>query len=259
MTGTEIHVFAEAPDLAREAADLFVWMGRQAIDERKRFSVALSGGSTPRALYELLPGTTFSSQLDWGRVEFYFGDERGVPPEHPESNYKMAYETLFRPLNLKPDQIFRMVGEVPDPARAAHEYETVLRNRFAMPAPAWPCFDLILLGMGEDGHTASLFPHTPALLEQERLVVANQAPRGIRNRLTFTAPLINHARLVLFLVSGESKASAARAVLEGGNQDPSQFPAKLIKPAQGRLLWFLDHAAAAQLSQTTQQIESHEE
>lgn len=255
----EVRIFTDAQDLAREAADLFVWLGGQVISGKGLFRVALAGGSTPRAVHAMLAGPAFSGQLDWRRVEFYFGDERCVPPEQAESNYGMANATLFQPLQINPEQVFRMAGEAGDPAQAARDYEALLRVRFGAPAPGWPRFDLVLLGMGDDGHTASLFPGTAALQECQRLVVATQSPRGIPNRLTFTAPLINQAQVVLFLVNGASKAAAARAVLEERNVEPSRFPARLIRPVQGRLLWFLDGAAAAELTTAKQQVVSHEE
>jgi 6-phosphogluconolactonase len=260
MAGTpEVRIFNDAEDLAREAADLFVWAGSQAISGNGRFRVALSGGSTPKALHAVLAGPGFAGQLDWRRAEFYFGDERCVPPEHDESNYGMANATLFQPLRIEPEQVSRMAGEASDAAQAAHDYEALLRGRFGCPAPDWPRFDLVLLGMGDDGHTASLFPGTPALEERRRLVVANRSPRGVPNRLTLTAGLINHAHMVLFLVAGASKAAVARTVLEGQNVDPARFPARLIRPEEGRLLWFLDQAAAGDLSVAKRQVVSHEE
>jgi 6-phosphogluconolactonase len=255
----EIRIFNEAEDLACEAADLFVWLGGQAIASSGRFRVALSGGSTPKTMQGLLAGEAFDGQVDWRRVEFYFGDERCVPPDHPESNYGMAEATLFRPLRIPPEQVFRMAGEAFDPAQAARDYEGLIRTRFGTPAPDWPRFDLVILGLGEDGHTASLFPGTRALDERERLVVDNRSPRGVPSRLTCTAPLINQAQAVLFLVSGASKAAAARAVLEDRDRDPARFPAKLIRPVQGRLIWFLDRAAASELTLAKQQVVSHEE
>jgi 6-phosphogluconolactonase len=255
----EIRIYDDAEDLAREAADLFVWAGSQGIAANGRFRVALSGGSTPKAIHAMLAGPTFAGQVDWGRMEFYFGDERCVPPDHGESNYGMADATLFRPLQINASQVFRMAGETSDPDQAAKEYESLLRERFGCPAPAWPRFDLVLLGMGDDGHTASLFPGTPALQESRRLVVANRSPRGVPNRLTLTVPAINHAHLVLFLVAGAAKAGAAKRVLEDPRADPTRFPARLIRPDEGRLLWFLDRAAAGELTVAKRQVVSHEE
>lgn len=255
----EVRILDDAEELAREAADFFRWLGEQTIAASGRFRVALCGGSTPRALYMELARSGFSQQSDWSRAEFYFGDERYVPPDHPDSNFGMAQETLFGPLKITSERIFRMAGEAPDPDRAARQYEELLRSRFGTPPPLWPSFDLILLGLGEDAHTASLFPGTPALDEHTRLVVATTAPGGIRDRLTLTAPAINQARTILFFVSGDKKAGAVRAVLEGQSQEYRRYPAKLIRPVNGRLLWFLDRPAASSLTLAKQQVVSHEE
>lgn len=245
-------------ELAREAADFVVWLGEQALASRKRFRLALSGGSTPQALYGLLAGPEFSRRLDWSQAVVFFGDERCVAPDHADSNFRMANETLLTPLKIPQERIFRMRGE-DVPEQAARQYEDSLRKEFGALPPAWPRFDLILLGLGDDGHTASLFPGTPALSEQQRLVVPNQAPQGTTQRLTFTVPLINHAQTVVFLVSGAGKAPAVKAVLEDRTADPQEFPAKLVQPEQGRLIWFLDRAAAAELTMEKQRIVSHEE
>ncbi|MBI4400106.1 MAG: 6-phosphogluconolactonase [Nitrospirae bacterium] len=255
----ELRVMNDSEELTREAAELFVWFGEQAIGTRGRFRVALSGGSTPKALYAALAGPAFSGQLDWRRVEFYFGDERCVPPDHAESNFGMANGALFRPLKMAPERIFRMSGESGDPDEAARRYEKLIRERFEAPAPGWPSFDLILLGLGEDGHTASLFPNTQALDERARLVVPSVAPREPKQRLTLTAPAINEARAVVFLVSGPGKATAVHAVLEDRGQNDRQIPAKLVRPVSGRLIWLVDRAAAAALAVTKQNVVSHEE
>lgn len=255
----EIRILDDGTELAQEAADLFVWLGEQAIREGRRFQVALSGGSTPRALHAALAGRPFASRLDWSQVEFYFGDERCVPPDHSESNYGMANETLFRPLKIPAKQIFRMAGEAPDHDRAAREYEEVLRKQVCPNRSPWPVFDLILLGLGEDAHTASLFPGTPALDESRRLVVANLAPQGITHRITLTAPAINYARTILFLVGGAGKANAVERVLHDRAVDERHAPAKLIRPVAGRLIWMLDRAAASALPVTQQDLTYHEE
>jgi len=258
MSGApEVRIAEDARELAQEAADLVVWLGQQAVSASGRFRVALSGGTTPRLLYETLVSPAFSGQLDWPRVEFYFGDERCVPPSHPDSNFRMAEDTLLRPLKIAPERIFRMRGEADDPNEAARSYEAVLRTQVGVPPPGWPSFDLILLGLGEDGHTASLFPGTPALEERARLVVASRAPQGVKNRITLTVPAINHARVVLFFVSGIGKAAAVRAVIE--DRDAGQVPAKLIRPVDGRLIWFLDREAASGLAVAKQGVVSHEE
>jgi 6-phosphogluconolactonase len=261
MGAPELRVLNDRKELAGEAAELFVWLGKQVIEQGGRFQVTLSGGSTPRALYATLASRPFSEQLDWKRVEFYFGDERCVPPDHPESNFRMAEEALFGPLKIAPERIFRMKGEA-DPDEAARQYEALIRERFGAAPPTCPSFDLVLLGLGEDAHTASLFPDTPALGEQGRLVVANQSPQGVKNRLTLTAAAINQAQTVVFLVSGASKAEAVCSVLDERDRrglDSRRLPAQLIRPVEGRLIWLLDGAAAAGLTIAKQGIVSHEE
>lgn len=255
----ERRIFTDEQELADEAADLFVWLGELAIARTGIFRVALSGGSTPKRLYANLAGPSFSTRLRWPCVEFYFGDERCVPPDHPESNFRMVNDTLLRPLGIAQKQVFRVHGEAADRDQAAREYESTIRERFSTPSPAWPQFDLILLGLGEDGHTASLFPNMPALHEKTRAVVATHAPHGIRDRITFTVPLINEAHTTVFLVSGGRKAAAVHEVLEGGSGLDDRYPAKLIRPAHGRLIWLMDREAASKLAVTKQQIEFDEE
>jgi len=258
MSGApEVRIVEDTQELGQEAADLFVWLGQQAVAANGRFRVALSGGTTPKLLYAMLVSPAFSGQLEWARVEFYFGDERCVLPDHPDSNFRMADETLLRPLKIAPERIFRIRGEADDPDKAAREYETVLRTQFGVPAPGWPSFDLILLGLGDDGHTASLFPGAPALEERKRLVVASRAPSGVKNRITLTVPVMNQARVVLFLVSGIIKAAAVRAVID--DRDTGRVPAKLIRPVSGRVIWILDRAAASGLTVAKQGVVSHEE
>nr|MBI3612954.1 6-phosphogluconolactonase [Nitrospirota bacterium] len=258
----EFRIMEDRAELAREAAELFVWLGKEAIRTGGRFCVALSGGSTPRALHAVLAGPDFSGQLDWRQVWFFFGDERGVPLDHPESNFAMAEETLFRPLKIAPGQIARMKAEMADLDEAACAYEATVRTCFGVHPPARPSFDLILLGLGEDGHTASLFPDTAALEERTRLVVPTQSPKGIKNRLTLTVSAINQAKTVVFLASGVGKAEAVSAVIEGRTRDSQEdrrFPARLIHPVNGRLIWLVDRAAAARLTVARQGIVSHEE
>ncbi|MCZ6780325.1 MAG: 6-phosphogluconolactonase [Nitrospirae bacterium] len=255
----ELRIMNDSGELAHEAAELFGWLGQQAIASEGSFRVALPGGSTPQALYRTLAGAEFAGMLDWGQVRFFFGDERCVPPDHRDSNFAMVHECLLNPLKIQAERVFRMRGEDSQPERAAREYEDQLRQEFGTPPPAWPCFDLILLGLGEDGHTASLFPETQALGERTRLVVANEAPRGVTPRLTLTVPTINHAKAICFLVTGNSKADMVQTVLEGRDQDTKSVPAKLIKPENGRLIWFMDPAAASELTIAKQGIVSHEE
>lgn len=256
MSAPRLRVLDSPAELAREAAVEVVELLGAALRERGRARLVLAGGSTPRALYRELAAEPLRSRLDWTRVECFFGDERCVPPDHADSNFRMANEILLAPLKIAPDRVFRMRGE-DDPEQAARRYEESIQKEFGTSAA--PRFDLILLGLGDDGHTASLFPGTPALDERRRLVVPNRAPQGATQRITFTASLINQARAVVFLVSGRSKAPALKAVLEDRAADPARFPAKLVRPEEGRLIWFLDRAAAADLTIEQQRINSHEE
>jgi len=254
----EVRIFDTDQDVAAEAAEFLIWLGEQGIQERGRFRLALSGGSTPRHLYKVL-ASQHARRLDWAHVEFYFSDERCIPPDHEESNFRMADETLLRPLAIDPErQVCRLRGE-DEPEKAAAAYESLIRERFGTQPGEWPALDLVLLGLGDDGHTASLFPGSPSIRETKRLVVASQSPRGIRDRVTFTPPVINHARAVVFVATGARKAAAVRTALEDEAIDPMQCPAKAIQPVNGRLVWFLDQPAAAQLSATKQQIEFDEE
>ena len=252
----EAHVFQDPAELAAEAADLFLWLAEQAISARGRFIVALSGGTTPKTVYSTLAAAR--TKLDWSHVLFFFGDERCVPPSHEESNFLMAQTSLFRPLHIPDAQIFRMKGEG-EPDIASRDYETVMRRTFGPSSDDWPRFDLILLGLGPDGHTASLFPGTVALEERNKWVVPGLAPTGIRQRLTLTLPVINHADVVLFLVAGVGKAGIARDVLEPPSSEATPYPASLVHPIAGRLLWFLDRAAASELTMTKQHLSSREE
>ncbi len=245
-----IHTFTDAQELTRAAAGLFLEVGKQAIAERNRFLVALSGGSTPKALYSILANDKYAQQLDWSKVHFLFGDERSVPPTHADSNFAMANAILFSPLHIPSAQTHRMRGEDP-PETAAAQYETTLRHLTTAVPGQWPRLDLVLLGMGDDGHTASLFPGTASLTEQTRWVVPSTSPQGTRARVTLTLGVINHASVVLFLVAGRNKAAVVRRVLEQRPGDPGPYPAALIRPETGRLLWYLDRAAASELTATT--------
>jgi 6-phosphogluconolactonase len=243
----EIHIFSDPHELAANAADFFLKAGEQAIAASNRFLVALSGGSTPKMFYSMLAMPDRARQLDWSKVHFLFGDERCVPPTHPDSNFAMANEALFTPLKISSSQIHRMRGEDP-PEIAAIQYENQLGRLTGAKPGEWPVFDLILLGLGNDGHTASLFPGTASLNQQTRWVVPGCAPQGTRSRLTLTPGVINHASVILFLVTGQNKAHVVRHVLERRPTDPMLYPAELVQPQSGRLLWYLDRAAASELS-----------
>jgi 6-phosphogluconolactonase len=247
--GKRVHVQISPTfgDVAREAADLFVELCQTITGAGQLFSVALSGGSTPRALHQLLVSAPYRDQVDWSRVQFFFGDERFVPPDDSMSNYRMARETLLEPLGIDQTQVHRIpTTELGDPALAAARYADDLRAAFELPAGQLPQFDLIFLGLGPEGHTASLFPHTEALSVTDRLVAANFVPKLDAYRITLTVPVINNASAVAFLVAGSDKASALASVLRGP-RDPDEFPAQLVLPADGDLYWFIDQAAGADL------------
>lgn len=251
----ELHTFADAQELVRAAATLFVTIGRQAIRERARFLVALSGGSTPKALYAILASEAFATQLDWSKVHFLFGDERAVPPTDGDSNFALANTLLFTPLNIPPAHIHRMRGEA-QPETAAIEYEELLRRLTATAPGPWPVLDLVLLGMGEDGHTASLFPGTAALGEQSRWVVPGLSPQGTKSRITLTLGVINHASVILFLVTGQKKANVIRRILQSRADVIDAYPAARVVPESGRLMWYLDRAAASELTVSTDKLSS---
>ena len=263
----EIAIVADRGALADAAAERFVTLAQEAIVARGRFSVALSGGSTPRDLYARLAAAEFSTQVDWARVFIFWGDERAVPPDHPESNYRMAYDTLLSHVNPPTQNVHRVLGEE-KPADAAQAYEETLREFFATPFPIPPSpplgfgdlrpssegervesprFDLILLGLGSNGHTASLFPKTAVLHETTRWVAAEYIEEVKMERITLTAPAINAAANILFLVAGSDKAATVRAVLHGDYR-PEELPAQLIRPTDGHVAWLLDRDAASQLS-----------
>jgi 6-phosphogluconolactonase len=242
----DIRKLTTPQELFEAAAEEVVRAANQAVAQRGRFTIALSGGSTPKNLYTLL-ATNARTSLPWDRMYFFWSDERHVPPADPGSNYRMAEEAMLSKIPVAASNVFRVPTENPDAAAAAEAYEQTLRKFFALEAGQVPRFDLILLGMGPDGHTASLFPETAALREKSRLVVANWVEKLKTSRITFTLPLLNAARGVAFLVSGTDKASALHEVLEG-NAPGEQYPAKLVQPGDGKLIWFLDRAAASGLT-----------
>lgn len=246
---SDLLVVADPVALAREAAKRVVAIAEEAVIRTGRFTVALSGGSTPKRLYSLLAAAPYCTRLPWQKTHIFWGDERAVPPTHPDSNFGIAKATLLSRVSVPADQVHRMRAERADLDAAASEYEAEIARTFAAhPADEPPAFDLILLGLGTDGHTASLFPYTQALRETTRWVAPNYVPTLQTHRLTLTAPLLNRAATILFLVSGTDKASALQAVLEGPT-DPEQLPAQLIQPVAGRLVWLVDQAAASRLGE----------
>lgn len=243
----EIRVFGDVAALARAAAEEVVRVLSEAARNRDRATIALSGGSTPRALYRLLADDeSFRDRMPWSAIHFFWGDERHVPPDHPESNYRMAREAMLDLVPVPPKNVHRIRAEEEDAERAAVEYEAALRSFFALRAGEWPRFDLALMGLGPEGHTASFFPGSPAITENVRLVVAPWVEAHHTFRITMTPPVFNHAAEVLFLVSGEEKAPAVHAVLEG-EHNPGLVPAQVVRPVDGKLLWMLDRAAARDL------------
>jgi 6-phosphogluconolactonase len=247
MTGELRQV--DSVDALREAgAAMFASEAAQAVQARGSFNVALAGGSTPKGVYSLLANDSrLRSQVAWKEVRFFWGDERHVPPGHAESNFRMAREAMLDPLAIDASQIWRIKGEYPAASQAADEYEAGLRAAFRLSPGQFPRFDLVLLGMGPDGHTASIFPGTDAVRERQRLAVANHVPRLNTDRITLTAPVLNNAAAVVFLIHGDDKAERLRDVLQGPF-DPERLPAQLIRPPAGRLVWLVDRSAAALLT-----------
>lgn len=243
----EIRRVATPQELFAAAADEVLQAAKNAVAVRGRFTIALSGGSTPKSLYNLL-ATNAKNALPWERTFFFWGDERHVSPDNADSNYKMADEAMLAKIPVAAANIFRVPAENPDAAVAAAEYDQTLRKFFGVVDGQFPQFDLILLGMGPDGHTASLFPGTAALQEKSKLVVANWVEKFKTYRITFTLPVLNAARCVVFLVSGTDKADALKNVLEG-DAPGEQYPSKLVRPTEGKLIWLVDRAAASKLSE----------
>jgi len=239
-----VTVVASEASLAEEAAQAVADAAEEALNRTGRFTLALSGGSTPRRLYARLASPPFHSWIDWSRLHVFWGDERCVPPDHPDSNYRLVHESLLSRVPIPPERVYRMRGEDPDPERAALDYSQALTRIFSLTPGELPRFDLILLGLGADGHTASLFPGAPALDEARRLVVAAYVEPLKAYRLTLTLPVLNAAARVIFLVSGKEKAEALRAVLRNG-PSPNR-PASLIRP-EHEALWLADRAAASRL------------
>jgi len=239
---SRFEVYPDGAGLALAAAAHFVELAAQAVEDRRRFTVALPGGSTPRATYSLLASTEFAPRVDWARVQVFWGDERCVPPDHPESNYALARETLLDHVPLPEGNIHRIRAEL-DPRRAAALYQEELEAVLGTEGR----FDLVLLGIGADGHTASLFPGTLALEEKTRWVVENYVESLSAWRVTLTLPVLNTARQVTFLLSGAPKAETLARVRAG-----ERLPAALVHPPPGRLTWMVDTAAASQLERETQ-------
>ena len=246
MSPNQLIIMDDAQALYVRAAEEIAHFAGEAICTHGEFTLCLTGGMTPAATYELL-ATRFQLSVDWKEVQFFWGDERCVPPDDPASNFGMANRTMLSKLALRPEQIHRIRGEN-DPGQAASEYDHELRRSLRTDEPGeYPSFDLMLLGLGENAHVASLFPHHPALHEKNRLAVAVEVDATPKQRISLTMPLINHAERVLFLVSGENKAAAVKNVLQG-SVDPEQYPAQFVKPNNGQVVWLMDRAASSRLT-----------
>jgi len=244
-SSAEIRVLTTPQELFEAAAEEVIHSAQEAVEQRGHFTIALSGGSTPKSLFNLL-ATNAKTVLPWDRMFFFWGDERHVPPTDADSNYRMADETMLSKIPVAAGNVFRFPAENPDAAAAAEAYEQTLRKFFQLKAEELPVFDLILLGMGPDGHTASLFPNTAGLQEKSRLVIANWVEKLKTSRLSLTLPVLNAARCVTFLVSGTDKASVLKTVLEE-DVPGEQYPSKLVQPTNGKLIWLIDRAAASEL------------
>jgi 6-phosphogluconolactonase len=245
-TSVEVLRLTTPQDLFQAAAEKVIRVATDSIAQSGRFTIALSGGSTPKNLFTLIAANA-SSSLPWEKVFFFWGDERHVPLDDPDSNFRMAKESLLSKIPIPPANVFPVPADNPDAAAAAEAYEQTLKKFFALGPGELPRFDLILLGMGPDGHTASLFPETAALQEKSRLVVANWVEKLKASRITFTLPVLDAAHCVAFLVSGGDKAAVLREVLEG-DAPGEKYPSKLVRPVDGKLIWFVDRAAASLLS-----------
>jgi 6-phosphogluconolactonase len=257
-----VRILPDADQLARFAARLFVSRLVLTLPIQVQFTVVLSGGSTPKKMFEILgnderlkKGVKYGT---WDYLHFFWSDERHVPPDHAESNYRLAYDSMLSPLGIREANIHRIKGEFEDAGEGASQYEAEILRDFPAAEGQVPRFDLVFLGMGSDGHTASLFPGTKALQEERRLVVSNWVGKFFTDRITMTAPLLNNAACVVFLVSGQDKALPVKAVLEG-RYEPQQLPAQLIRPESGKLIWLLDSAAASLLRTEGQASVSHED
>jgi 6-phosphogluconolactonase len=245
MSEPKLIILNDAAELYVRAAEETAHIAGESVCTHGEFTLCLSGGSTPAATYDLL-ATRFNLSVDWKEVQFFWGDERCVPPENPESNFAMANRTMLSKLTLRPDQVHRMRGE-DQPAAGAAAYEVELRRHFGLGDSEFPRFDLVMLGLGDNRHTASLFPSDPAIHETQRMVVAVDVDAEPRKRLTLTPPVINNAQRVMFLAAGQGKAAAVKDILEGP-RDPDKFPAQIVAPNDGAVIWLLDKAAASLLA-----------
>lgn len=254
MTSPSIVICPDHGSLDRRAVEYFVGTAREATAARGRFTVALAGGSTPKPLYEMLASPPWRTQIDWGNVHMFWGDERLVPADHHESNYRMVNLALLSKVPVVATHVHRVPTDLGDPDTVATAYERTLRRHLTANGGEFPRLDLTILGLGADGHTASLFPYSDSLREERKLVVASQPPQLGPHRITMTVPMINQSRHILFLVSGAAKASVVKDVI-AGQSDPQRLPAQLICPTHGTQVWMLDEAAAAELPRARARVQ----
>ncbi|OGL46707.1 MAG: 6-phosphogluconolactonase [Candidatus Schekmanbacteria bacterium RBG_13_48_7] len=245
----KIHIFDDIEKLTIAAAEKFIITVNTTVRTKNNCTVVLSGGTTPQSLYSILGDekAPFREQVPWEKIDFFIGDERHIPPNYPDSNFYMVNNSLFRNVPVLFDQIYRIQSENPEALQAAEDYEQVLSNYFKFGENQIPRFDIVLLGLGHDGHTASLFPGSNILFEKKRLVVAPWVEKLKSYRITLTVPVFNNAANIIFIVAGENKAEALREVLKGDFQ-PEKYPAQLIKPNNGSVLWLVDKSAARLLN-----------
>ena len=239
-----VAIYPDLDTISQQAAAYIVRIARESVVTRGRFTIALSGGSTPRKLYGLLASEPYNSQIDWELVDIFWSDERCVPPDHPESNYFMAQEVLLSRISIPVAQVHRMPADQFNRDAASLTYTQEMQRAFS--TNGIPDFDLLQLGLGPEGHTASLFPHQPSLHERERLVMPVTVPKPPPDRLTFTPPILNAARNVLFLATGADKADALHAVIEGPF-NPDEYPAQIVRPPNGEVTWMVDSAIAQKI------------
>lgn len=243
---SKIKVTQDIYKLARAAAEYFVTLSQEMILEKGYFTAVLSGGSTPENLYSLLATDTYSARVEWDKTYLFWGDERCVPPDALDSNFRLVRDHLLNNISIPAENVFRLHGEMP-PEEAAEAYQADLEGFFKAHDLAFPRFDLVFLGLGDDGHTASLFPKTEVLQIEDEWVTAHYVDALHAWRLTLTAPVFNAARNVMFYISGERKAQIVKQVIEG-ERDPERYPAQLIQPKEGRLIWLMDQPAATLLT-----------
>lgn len=257
MPLSNLRIVADSRELAHIAVEEYLRKSRDAVNKHGRFRVALSGGSTPTSLYQLLadPAWPYVSEVPWSWTDFFWTDERHVPPDHPDSNFRMANEAMLIPARVPAENIHRIKTENGNTTEVARDYENTLRKVFSLTKDQFPRFDVILLGMGIEGHTASIFPGSPVLKEKRRLAAATYVEKLKTNRITLTIPVLNNADLILFLVSGPEKSDILRTVLEHA-PNPNQYPAQAIKPLHGELLWLVDRAAASELRPPEQALKT---